>query len=252
MKRRLLPLLLVLVLLLGMIPVSAYADDGQPDAEETAAASEASAEETAAEEDEIEAFAEEKVAEEIVEEVTEEIICQHTEFSAACEAAEEAKHTITETCVCGEEMSRTTEACLDEDEDLICDACKESLPCEHTDLTVSYAPGQLEQTHLAETRCNCGTELEQVLESCRDEDGNGLCDGCEVQLEVPVALGDVNADGIIDEEDAMCILRYVVGFSDDIDRELADVDGDGIISAIDATFILRYCAGKIEAFPAEE
>lgn len=193
MKRRLLSLILALVLVLGLIPVSVFADDGQADAEETATAAETPAEEAAAEEDEIE-----EPTEEETEEIVEDELCPHTETSTDYMAAEaEEKHFVTVTCVCGE-------------------------------------------------------ELKQALVSCSDTDGDGFCDGCEVQLEVPVALGDVNADGIIDEEDAMCILRYVVGFSDDIDRELADVDGDGIISAIDATFILRYCAGKIEAFPAEE
>ena len=211
MKRRLLSLILALVLVLGLIPVSVFADDGQADAEETATAAETPAEEAAAEEDKIREVADEDEIEEVIEE---------------------------------DEIEEPTE---EETEEIVEDEL-----CPHTETSTDYMAAEAEEKHFVTVTCVCGEELKQALVSCSDTDGDGFCDGCEVQLEVPVALGDVNADGIIDEEDAMCILRYVVGFSDDIDRELADVDGDGIISAIDATFILRYCAGKIEAFPAEE
>lgn len=221
MKRRLLSLILALVLVLGLIPVSVFADDGQADAEKTATAAETPAEEAAAEEDEIKEVADEDEIEEVIEE-----------------------DEIEEDEIKEDEIEEPTE---EETEEIVEDEL-----CPHTETSTDYMAAEAEEKHFVTVTCVCGEELKQALVSCSDTDGDGFCDGCEVQLEVPVALGDVNADGIIDEEDAMCILRYVVGFSDDIDRELADVDGDGIISAIDATFILRYCAGKIEAFPAEE
>lgn len=63
-----------------------------------------------------------------------------------------------------------------------------------------------------------------------------------------VLKGDVNGSGGIDIDDAVCILRKLVGKGNDtfID-EAADVNGSGGIDIDDAVLILKYLVGKVDA-----
>lgn len=159
-------------------------------------------------------------------------------------------HLATQICTdCGEEAA-FEEACLDADLDGFCDGCEGALPCLHEDITVTYQPGQKEETHIALTLCSCGEEVDAIVESCEDTDSDGLCDGCMAQLEKTVTLGDVNLDGIIDAEDAGLVLRVVARLEVPIDETMADVDGNGRITAVDAMLILCYAQGQIDTFPA--
>ena len=64
-------------------------------------------------------------------------------------------------------------------------------------------------------------------------------------------LGDVNRDGVIDDEDAQMILDYEAGLLDtELVKVLADVSGDGVIDSNDAVLIRQYIAGKFDKFPA--
>lgn len=179
--------------------------------------------------------------------------CLHGEVTVSAEPGEEAwTHTAAKVCVCGEELDRYEEACPDEDGDLVCDLCKAELPCLHGDTAVTYQPGRKEETHIAVTLCSCGEEVDAVVESCEDTDRDGLCDGCDAQMQEPITLGDVNFDGIIDEADAGYILNYVARMEEYIDEAMADVDGDGCITALDAMLILCYVQGQIDSFPAQQ
>lgn len=220
MKRQGMSLLLMLALVVGLLPVSVFAQDFPADGEESS-----------------------------VEEETE--ICEHEDTEVLCSPVGDWIHAVTEQCICGEETDWYEEDCSDEDDDGFCDSCEAGLPCLHEDTAITYQPGRKEETHIAITLCICGEEVDSVMQSCRDEDGDGLCDGCEAQLVEPITLGDVNEDGTITKEDAKYILRYVVQTVDTIDEDVADVDGDGMITAMDATFILRYCADLIDVFPVE-
>lgn len=187
----------------------------------------------------------------VVEDAAEATDCQHEEVEILCEPLEDWHHAVIELCVCGEETDNYEEICQDEDGDDFCDLCEAELPCLHAETAVAYEPGPKAQTHFAITLCACGEEVDAVMEPCADEDSDGLCDGCEAELEKPIILGDVDGDGAITDADAKCILYYVVGIVDAIDVDMADVDGDGMITAMDATCILRYCENLIDAFPAE-
>ena len=56
--------------------------------------------------------------------------------------------------------------------------------------------------------------------------------------------GDINGDGEVDINDAVCLLQYVAGWKlDGIVKEALDVNGDGRINTKDAIQILRYIAG---------
>lgn len=59
-------------------------------------------------------------------------------------------------------------------------------------------------------------------------------------------LGDVNGDGEVDNGDALEILRYDAGLTDDI-ADNADVNDDGEIDNADALEILKYDAGLIDS-----
>ena len=186
-----------------------------------------------------------------VEDAAEATDCQHEKVEAFCEPLEDWLHAVIELCVCGEETDNYEEICQDEDSDGFCDMCEAELLCSHYETTVVCETGPKEETHFSITRCTCGEEVDVVMEPCADEDSDGLCDGCEAELEKPIILGDVDGDGAITDADAKCILYYVVGIVDAIDVDMADVDGDGIITAKDATCVLRYYTNLIEAFPAE-
>lgn len=177
--------------------------------------------------------------------------CRHEEVEAFCEPLEDGVHLVSALCICGEETDCYEEDCLDEDGDCFCDLCEAEVPCLHGETDTVYEEGLKEHTHMAVVLCACGEEVDAVLEACCDEDADGLCDGCEAELEKPAAVGDADGDGSVTEADAKCVLYYVVGIADAIDADQADVDGDGMITAKDATCILRYCENLIDTFPVE-
>lgn len=62
----------------------------------------------------------------------------------------------------------------------------------------------------------------------------------------PCLRGDVNADGKVAANDALCVLRFVVRLEQPVSQAqeaAADVDGDGYIMANDALEILRIVVG---------
>lgn len=63
-------------------------------------------------------------------------------------------------------------------------------------------------------------------------------------------LGDVNEDSVIDNIDAVIILKYDSGILDASDTllTLGDTNKDGVVDNLDASMILKYDAGIIEGF----
>lgn len=55
--------------------------------------------------------------------------------------------------------------------------------------------------------------------------------------------GDVNGDGEVNSDDAVCILRYLAGYDVDVKIENGDVNGDDTVNSDDAVCILRNLAG---------
>ena len=56
--------------------------------------------------------------------------------------------------------------------------------------------------------------------------------------------GDVNLDGKIDSSDAVAILRYVAGYTDEyFVVEYGDYNNDGQVNSSDSVAILRHLAG---------
>lgn len=55
------------------------------------------------------------------------------------------------------------------------------------------------------------------------------------------SAGDVNEDGVVDQSDALLILRYALGVIDDttLNTQLADYNGDGAVNQSDALLVLR-------------
>lgn len=58
-----------------------------------------------------------------------------------------------------------------------------------------------------------------------------------------IAIGDVNADGEVDAQDALTVLKVTAGMTEDYVERVADVNGDAAIDASDALNILKYVAG---------
>ena len=61
--------------------------------------------------------------------------------------------------------------------------------------------------------------------------------------ETVFVTGDVNGDGVVNSDDAVCILRYLAGYDVDVKIENGDVNGDGVVNSDDAVCILRSLAG---------
>lgn len=58
----------------------------------------------------------------------------------------------------------------------------------------------------------------------------------QLEVEHPLAMGDVNGDGQVDEKDAMAIMDHLAGTTplDEDALKRADVNGDGEVSYLDA------------------
>ncbi len=81
--------------------------------------------------------------------------------------------------------------------------------------------------------------------------GDMPASACEIKR--PEVIGDVNFDGRIDSNDALAVLRNVVGLLafDDVQARLADVDGNGELNSVDSLYILKYAVRVIDRFPVE-
>lgn len=66
----------------------------------------------------------------------------------------------------------------------------------------------------------------------------GLVD--TLAVERPLAVGDVNGDGQVDEKDAVAIMDHLAGTSrlDEDALKRADVNGDGEVSYLDAMTVM--------------
>ncbi len=71
---------------------------------------------------------------------------------------------------------------------------------------------------------------------------------------VALIYGDVNANGVVDADDALLILQKIVGLKtfDRTQTQVADVNGDGGITADDALLVLQKIVGLIPRFPVEK
>lgn len=84
------------------------------------------------------------------------------------------------------------------------------------------------------------------------EDGkNGIsiaqCHYAFATLPTGRAKGDINGDGVIDEEDVAAIGKHATGaavITEEAARWAADVDGDGYVDSFDSALIQNYLAGK--------
>lgn len=57
------------------------------------------------------------------------------------------------------------------------------------------------------------------------------------------AIGDVNGDFAVNDQDAELLLQYAAAWDVKIQEFTSDVNGDGVIDGNDATLLLQYVAG---------
>ena len=100
---------------------------------------------------------------------------------------------------------------------------------------------------------NGGVELISV-QGADDEDGVYFIVSISFTVEEPILWGDANGDGEVNLEDALLLMRYLIGTDtvDDENLEWCDVNGDGVVDLSDALLIMRKAMGTIELFPVEE
>ena len=77
-----------------------------------------------------------------------------------------------------------------------------------------------------------------------DRSGNTFDETLTVRVNAPVIVpvtGDVNGDGVVDREDARCILRYAVSAMEltDEQKARADINGNGAIDSTDALLLME-------------
>ncbi|MBP3633576.1 MAG: hypothetical protein J6J43_03270, partial [Oscillospiraceae bacterium] len=107
--------------------------------------------------------------------------CVHNDTSLSYIDNGNGTHDVVETCVCGEELSTTTENCADDDADGYCDLCEGVMPedtCDHAE-TTSETVYNGNKTHTTTVTCVCGEVIETVTADCVDEDKDCACDTCE-------------------------------------------------------------------------
>ena len=100
---------------------------------------------------------------------------------------------------------------------------------------------------------NDGTEL--ILSTFVDTDENCVyVESIRFTVEAPILWGDANGDGETTVEDALLLMRYLIGLEEVDEANLAscDVNGDGTVDLADALLIMRKAMGTIEAFPVEQ
>ncbi len=70
----------------------------------------------------------------------------------------------------------------------------------------------------------------------------------------PALYGDVFRDGDINVQDAILVLKSIVGLAElnDIQKSLALVSGNDTLTVQDAILILKYIAKLIEVFPVQQ
>lgn len=56
--------------------------------------------------------------------------------------------------------------------------------------------------------------------------------------------GDADANGLVNEHDALLVMQHDAGWSVTLSKANADVDGSGSVDVSDALLIFRYCAGE--------
>ena len=74
----------------------------------------------------------------------------------------------------------------------------------------------------------------------------------QLNIQIPVTLGDVTGDAVIDLTDVSEIVRFINGgaaFTKG-QQKAADVSGDGCINMKDVSLLLQYVSGMITEFPA--
>ena len=174
------------------------------------------------------------------EQTVEEPVCNHTVTTESCSAvAGERKHTTTVICTCGETISQIFTDCLDESGDGKCDTCQQEIVLEE-EPEPATEPAMEPVTEPA-TEPTTEPATEPAAEPKTDP---------EQEEEPEVLSGDINADGEITSEDAMCILKFVAGLEEEIEESAADVNADGMVTAADAACILRFCAGLADTLSA--
>ncbi len=66
-----------------------------------------------------------------------------------------------------------------------------------------------------------------------------------------IFYGDINNDGVINVQDAVLVMKHVLGieFLDDEQQRAADVNGDGAVNTRDVYYIMQYSLGLIDKIP---
>lgn len=69
-----------------------------------------------------------------------------------------------------------------------------------------------------------------------------------------VDYGDVNEDGVVNVEDVVLVMQYILGLTqlDPDQQNAADVNGDGIINVEDVVLVMQYVLSLIDNFPVED
>ena len=113
--------------------------------------------------------------------------CAHSTTEPVYAPAENETHTVTMKCTtCGEQQGTvSSEDCVDEDADLLCDKCGGDLaaPCAHENTSKHYYSEDDGATHRYFLMCgDCAAKVDEGKENCTDDNADGACDHCAQTL----------------------------------------------------------------------
>ncbi|MBP3633418.1 MAG: hypothetical protein J6J43_02465, partial [Oscillospiraceae bacterium] len=112
------------------------------------------------------------------------VSCKHVYAEKNVDALGNETHSTYSKCkACSEVLTEAViEDCADSDADGKCDVCGGDVVCKHADTAPAYTD-QGDGTHIKTVSCSaCGVEVSSKTETCADDDGNELCDGCGADL----------------------------------------------------------------------
>lgn len=130
-----------------------------------------------------------------------------------------------------------------------CDLCGDSHVDDYVDATGHTAGEWIADEQKHWHACGCG-EILDVAEHTYADDADAECDICGY-IRTVVVPGNVDGNDSVDYFDAMLVIQYFTGLTDEnaVNVSAADVDGSGNVDFFDAMYILQYFAGIITEFP---
>ena len=115
--------------------------------------------------------------------------------------------------------------------------------------TINTAGTAARGTLITDAALNKGDNVFSIV--CTAENGDTRTYTLHVSWTKTLYYGDINYDGVVDEQDMNLLTDYILGkiTLDDDMLEAADINGDGLVDVNDLSYIVAYILGNIDEIP---